>query len=132
MNARDNMADKNGMNERKVAIITGAAQRIGEQLARALHERDYNVVIHYRYSTAAAQLITAELNARRDNSAIALQADSENIDSIRTFAANALAHWQRVDVLINNASNYYATPSQQATPKDWDSLFGSNLKGPFF
>lgn len=117
---------------RKVALITGAAQRIGEQLARALHARDYNVLIHYRYSAGSAQKIVAELNALRDGSAAALPADMENIESVRALAEQAQSQWGRIDALINNASSYYATPWQSATPQDWDSLFGSNLKGPFF
>jgi pteridine reductase len=119
-------------NKNPVALITGAAQRIGEHLARALHARSYNVVIHYRYSAANAERIAAELNARRAASACTLAAAMEDDDAVQQLAAQALAQWGRLDVLINNASSYYRTPWGAATPQDWDTLFGSNLKGAFF
>jgi pteridine reductase len=116
----------------KVALITGAAQRIGAQLARALHARSYNVVIHYNRSAEAAEAIASELNAQRANSARALSANMEDIDAVQRLAAEATALWGRMDVLINNASTYYSTPWQTAAAQDWDRLVGSNLKGPFF
>lgn len=116
----------------KVALITGAAQRIGAQLARALHARGYNVVIHYNRSAAAAREIADELNAQRADSARIAAADMEDVEAVQTLAATALAAWGRLDVLINNASTYYATPWGDATPQDWDRLVGSNLKGPYF
>ena len=116
----------------KVALVTGAAQRIGAQLARALHARSYNVIIHYNRSAQAALAIADELNARRENSAKALAADITDVDAVQTLARAAMTAWGRVDVLINNASTYYPTPWQEATANDWDRLVGSNLKGPFF
>lgn len=115
-----------------VALVTGAAQRIGEQLARALHARNYNVVIHYRYSAANAERIAAELNAQRPDSACAIAAAMEDDAAVQQLAQRALARWGRMDVLINNASSYYKTPWGKATPQEWDALFGSNLKGAFF
>jgi pteridine reductase len=119
-------------NTNKVALITGAAQRIGARLARALHARAYNVVIHCNRSVDAAEAIARELNAQRENSARVLRADMEDIDAVQRLAADAIALWGRVDVLVNNASTYYSTPWQTAAAHDWDRLVGSNLKGPFF
>lgn len=119
-------------NSNKVALITGAAQRIGARLARALHARSYNVVIHYNRSAAAAEAIASELNAQRENSARTLSANLEDVDAVQQLAVDAVGIWGRMDVLINNASTYYSTPWQSATPDDWDRLIGSNLKGPFF
>jgi pteridine reductase len=116
----------------KVALITGAAQRIGAQLVRALHARSYNVVIHCNRSADAADAIAAELNAQRDNSARVLRANMEDIDAVQRLALEATALWGRMDVLINNASTYYSTPWHTAAAHDWDRLIGSNLKGPFF
>lgn len=120
------------MNTNPVALITGAAQRIGEQLARALHARNYNVAIHYRYSAASAERIAGELNAQRGDSACALPAAMEDMTAVQQLADQTLARWGHLHVLINNASSYHATPWGQATPQDWETLFGSNLKGPFF
>lgn len=116
----------------KVALITGAAQRIGAQLARALHARSYNIVIHYNRSAEAAEALARELNAARANSARTSSANLEDAEAMQTLASAALDAWGRLDVLINNASTYYPTPLPSATPHDWDRLLGSNLKGPFF
>ena len=120
------------MTQTKVALVTGAAQRIGAQLARALHARAYNVVIHYHSSAAAAESIANEFNTLRANSARAICANTEDVNAVQQLAADAIAVWGRLDVLINNASTYYATPWGTATERDWDRLVGSNLKGPFF
>lgn len=115
-----------------VALVTGAAQRIGERLARALHARGYRVIVHYRRSAANAERIVAELNAQRADSACALAAPMQDIGALRQLAEQAVARWGRLDVLINNASSYYTTPWGEARAEDWDDLLGSNLKGPFF
>lgn len=115
----------------KVVLITGAAQRIGEQLARALHQRGYRVLIHYRRNTHAESL-ASELNDLRDDSAHAIAADFEQHSQVLALAELALARWGRVDALINNASSYFPTPLGEADEQAWDSLFCGNLKGPFF
>lgn len=118
------------MNDR-VALITGAGQRIGEQLVRTLHARGYRVLIHYRRNPNASALAD-ELNRRRGDSACAIAADFEKLDEVRQLAERAVAQWGRLDALINNASSYFRTPWGEAGELDWDNLFGSNLKGPFF
>lgn len=115
-----------------VALITGAAQRIGAELARTLHERGYRVLIHYRSSATEAERIAAELNAIRSDSAATLRAALGDADAVAALAAAALTRWERLDVLINNASSFYPTAWGKATVDDWDVLIGSNLKGAFF
>lgn len=118
--------------EQKVALVTGGAQRLGADIARSLHARDYRLIIHYRGSIDAALALCAELNAIRPQSAVAIAADMTRLAEVQSLAKAALAQWQRLDVLINNASGFYPTPLGEATEADWDALFGSNLKGPFF
>jgi pteridine reductase len=89
-------------------------------------------VIHYHSSVAAAEAIALELNTLRANSARAICANMENAHAMQQLAIDTLNVWGRVDVLINNASTYYATTWGSATEHDWDRLLGSNLKGPFF
>lgn len=115
-----------------VALITGAARRIGAQLCRRLHAENYRIIIHYLNSEAEAKALADELNSIHVGSAITLQADLNQIGTIEVLAASAAAHWGRLDVLINNASSFYPTPVGQATPEQWDDLINSNLKAPFF
>ncbi len=115
-----------------VALITGAARRIGASIARALHAAGHRVIIHYRQSATEAQALCTELNRLRADSALALTADLSQLDDIQRLASQAAEHWQRLDLLINNASSFYPTPVDSATEEQWDDLIGSNLKAPFF
>lgn len=117
-------------NENPVALITGAARRIGKAITQTLHQRGMNVIIHYRHSHEEAEQLAAELNQLRADSARTVQADLDNPDAVRTLAADALAQWQRIDVLVNNASSFYATPLASATDDDWTRLLHSNLRAP--
>jgi len=115
-----------------VALITGAARRIGAQIARHLHNDGYRVLVHYRGSEADALALVDQLNQNCPDSALALQADLADLGQIARLAEAATGHWGRLDALINNASSFYPTPLGQATETDWDDLIGSNLKAPFF
>jgi pteridine reductase len=115
-----------------VVLITGAAQRIGAVIARTLHTEGYNVVLHYLNSQNAAQVLCAELNALRQQSAISLSADLNDVCAIQQLAHNAIQQWQRMDALVNNASTFFPTSVGSATVAQWDNLMGSNARAPFF
>ena len=119
-------------NSAPVALITGAAKRIGAQIAKKLHAEGYNVIIHYSHSMHEAHALVDQLNMTRPNSATSLSADLCNLSMIDSLAEQALASWGHVDVLVNNASSFYPTPIGGITDSDWSSLVGSNVKGPLF
>jgi len=116
----------------KVALITGAARRIGAALAQSLHQQGYRIIIHYGHSAAEAQALSERLNQHRANSAVCLQADLNNDTQRQQLAQQALASFGQLDLLINNASSFYPTAVGSGTPEQWDDLFGSNAKAPFF
>ncbi len=116
----------------KVALITGAARRIGAAIARRMHADGYNLALHYRSSQAEMDALLDELNAARPNSVIALQADLGQFDRLPELVAKTVGHFGRLDALINNASGFYPTPIGTATPAQWDELFASNARAPFF
>lgn len=120
------------MTEPKVVLITGAAHRIGAHTARVLHNAGMNLVLHYRSSRGAAQQLQQELNAQRPDSVILVQADLHSPSALPALVQQAHDHWQRLDVLINNASTFYATAIGSVTEEDWDDLVDTNLKAPFF
>ncbi|MFN3235293.1 MAG: pteridine reductase [Gammaproteobacteria bacterium] len=115
----------------KVALITGSAKRIAKIMAKTLHADGFNIVIHYRHSQKEAEALCDQFNQERKDSAQCLQADLNNCDYDR-LVQSAAKYWDRLDVLINSASMYYATPIGKATPEEWDDLFASNCKAPFF
>lgn len=116
----------------KIALITGGARRIGAAIAKALHEAGYGVIIHYRQSAQEANDLADLLNASRVNSAWTVKADLQSISQIEQMMAEVISKAGRLDVLINNASSFYATPVGEVQEKQWDDLMGSNLKAPFF
>lgn len=115
-----------------VALVTGAARRIGAQIARRLHASGYDLALHYRNSRADMDALVAELEAARPASTLALQADLAQFDRLPELIAHAVGRFGRLDALVNNASAYYATPLGTATPAQWDELFASNARAPFF
>lgn len=119
-------------NPRKVALITGAARRIGATIARRLHADGYDLALHYRNAQTEMMVLLAELNAARADSAIALQAELAEFDRLPELIAHTVGHFGRLDALVNNASTFYATPLGSTTPAQWDELFASNARAPFF
>lgn len=116
----------------KVVLITGAAKRIGAATARRLHADGARVAIHYRGSVAAAEALVSELNAVRADSAAGFQLDLQETRELPGLL-DAVVDWGgRLDVLVNNASSFYATPIGDIGEQDWDDLLGSNLKAPLF
>jgi pteridine reductase len=116
----------------EVVLITGAARRIGAEIARTLHQAGVNVLLHYRGSREAAASLALELNARRPDSAFLLQADLLDERAVAGLADRAVATFGHLNYLVNNASTFYPTPLGQIKGEDWDDLMGSNLKAPLF
>ena len=116
----------------RVALVTGAARRIGAAIASKLHAEGYRVILHYRSSTTQAQHLVKELNRLRPASAQILRADLCRHDLLAHLVTEATSFWGRLDVLINNASSFYATQLGTVNEAQWDELLGSNLKAPFF
>lgn len=118
--------------ERPVALVTGAAKRIGAAIARRLHASGYDIALHHHASTGEARALANELNAMRADSVITLAADLREFDRIPELVAQTVGHFGRLDALVNNASVYYATPFGKVTPNEWDDLFAINARAPFF
>lgn len=115
-----------------VALVTGAARRIGAAIARRLHGDGYRVLIHYCQSRTDATALAATLNALRADSAAAVQADLADFDRLPELIAQTIGRFGRLDALINNASIFVPTPFGSTTPQQWQTLFDSNVRAPFF
>ncbi|MBB1127084.1 pteridine reductase [Thiospirillum jenense] len=120
------------MNTAPVALITGAARRIGAHLVHTLHQHGWDVALHYHQSHADALAVQKNCEARRPNSVHLIAADLR-ITTQYTALIEQVKNWRgRLDVLINNASSFYSTPLATATDAQWEDLLGTNLKAPFF
>ena len=115
-----------------VALVTGASRRLGAAIARALHAEGARLVIHHRSSQGEAEALARELNDVRADSAITHAADLMDLGALPGLVAAALAAFGRLDVLVNNASTFYATPLGEITPQAFDDLIGTNLRAPLF
>jgi len=122
----------NPIHDTRVCLLTGASKRLGACSAKKFHAEGFNVIIHYNNSKNEAGALAAELNAVRTGSAFCLQADLTDRDQVQTLTRLAFDCYQRVDVLVNNASGFYPTPLSECDQKDWDNLFDSNLRAAFF
>jgi pteridine reductase len=116
----------------KVALVTGAARRVGAAITRKLHAAGAQVVIHYHRSAEAAQALAAELNAERPASATPLGGNLLDLKVLDSLVEATIARHGHLDILVNNASTFYATPVGTITPAQWDDLMGTNLRAPLF
>jgi len=115
---------------RQVALVTGAAKRIGRSIALRLAKEGADVVVNYATSKAEAEELTSEIQSlgRR---AIALQADvSRRADVHRMFAA-VDKEFGRLDILVNNAGMFFEAKFEELTDEQWDRIMNANLKSQF-
>ena len=113
-------------------LVTGAARRVGAEIARCLHAAGARVVLHYRSSAGEAESLAASLNALRADSAFTVRGDLARFGAAEDIAAQVLARGEGLDGLVNNASSFFPTPIGGIDRAAWDALVGSNLMGPLF
>lgn len=118
--------------QKPVLLITGGARRIGKAIATHFHQAGYRIAIHFRHSKAEAGELTNQLNKKTPHSAINCQADLDNPEDYSSLIQTVISAFGQIDVLINNASTFLPTEVDTATQHDWDLLFNSNARAPFF
>lgn len=115
-----------------VALVTGAVKRVGAAIARHLHAHGFNLVLHHRASPAEAEALAAALESARAGSTLVVQAELGDTGRLPALVDATVARFGRLDALVNNASAFHPTPIGGASESDWNALFDSNAKGPFF
>jgi pteridine reductase len=116
----------------QTVLITGGARRLGAAMAQALHAVGANVVIHHLTSTTDATALVSTLNAARASSAFAVQADLLDTARLPQLITATVERFGRLDILINSASTFYATPVGDISSGRFDDLIGTNLRAPLF
>ena len=116
--------------QQKVALVTGAAKRIGRSLALALAEAGSDVVITYNDSKPAAEQTVKDLE-RFQVRAVAVPCDVRNPESVREAVQAAVGAMGRLDILINNAGVFETARLEEITIHQWDRMFETNTRGPF-
>ena len=119
----------------RVALITGAGQGVGRQIALHFAAHGADGVVVNDYFLDRAQLVAGEIEAAGGR-AIALQADVSDLASIKAMVTKAEQRFGKVDILVNNAGNAGANPDADARkpfwetgPEAWNSFLGVNLYG---
>ncbi|TBR12393.1 MAG: pteridine reductase [Lysobacter sp.] len=116
----------------RVVLVTGAARRIGADIARCLHAAGCDLALHYRSAEDDMAALVDELEQRRAGSVLALRADLAEFDRLPELIARAVGRFGHLDGLVNNASGFRSTPLGHITPADWDELMGANARAPLF
>ena len=115
-----------------VALITGAAKRLGATTARALHRLGYDIVIHHHTSGRDAAQLAEALNKIRNGSAVTLCHDLADPQSGAAVIGALKGLRTRLDVLVNNASVFDRTPLAQVDLTSWERIQAINLRAPYF
>ena len=116
----------------KTVFITGAAKRIGKEIALSFKELGWNIIIHYNSSKEDALNLAKVINNANKNTAITVQGNLDVKEDVNAIIKEVLDAFPSIDLLINNASTFYPTPIDDISEEHWEKLVGSNLKGPLF
>jgi 3-oxoacyl-[acyl-carrier protein] reductase/pteridine reductase len=114
----------------KSALVTGAARRIGREIALTLARSGANVAITYRTSHAAADQTASDIAALGCR-ALAIECDVRSEDSVRSAIGSTVTTFGRLDILINNAAVFASAPLENLSLDQWDTVFDTNTRGPF-
>jgi 3-oxoacyl-[acyl-carrier protein] reductase/pteridine reductase len=114
----------------QVALVTGAAKRIGRSIALRLAGEGAAIVVNYRGSKADADAVVREIQAAGVN-AVAIQADVSKRDEVVKLFAEVEREFGRLDILVNNAGDFFAAKFQDLTDEQWDRIMNANLKSQF-
>jgi glucose 1-dehydrogenase len=115
----------------KIALVTGSSRGIGRAIAARFAEAGADVVVHYRKTADGANELRAEIEAAGTRAHV-VQADLSKSGEAARLVDEAIAHFGRLDVLVNNAGLEIAAPFHEVTEADYDRVLGVNLKAAFF
>ena len=114
----------------KTALVTGAAKRIGRQLAISLAQAGMNVAITYRGSESEARRTATEL-ADFGVRALAVECDVRLPGSVSNAVTRVVHEFDRLDLLVNNAGIFETAALESISPDAWNAMFETNTRGPF-
>ena len=116
----------------QTALITGAADRLGRQIAQQFHQNGFNVVIHYCRNAEKAHQLCAQFNQKRARSAHCFGADLAKLDDISSLVDRFAKVHSNLDVLVHNAALFQANKVGETGLNQWQHLTGINFFAPFF
>src|SRR5271156_2465106 len=114
----------------QVALVTGAAKRIGRSIALRLAGEGAAIAVNYRGSKADAEAVVREIQATGVK-AVAIQADVSKRDEVVKLFAEVEREFGRLDILVNNAGMFFEAKFENLTDEQWDRIMDTNLKSQF-
>jgi NAD(P)-dependent dehydrogenase (short-subunit alcohol dehydrogenase family) len=123
-------AKASGQLQGQVALITGAAKRIGRSIALRLAHEGADVAVNYGSSKAEAEQVAADIRGM-GRSAIAVQADVSKRADVERLIGAVVKEFGRLDILVNNAGMFFEAKFQELTDEQWDRIMNANLKSQF-
>jgi NAD(P)-dependent dehydrogenase (short-subunit alcohol dehydrogenase family) len=114
----------------RVALITGAAKRIGREIALELARAGADIAITFQSSDRIARKTVVELTAFGGR-AVALHCDVRDEASVRSAISEVRRELGGLDMLVNNAAVYETIDFAKITIQQWDNMFATNTRGPF-
>ena len=130
MNTNSSHSEQDRNASAKVALVTGAAKRVGADIVRVLHAAGFDIALHYRGSVDEANALKQELENIRSDSVALFQCDLNRLADIETVVRDVVTHFGRLDALVNNASSFYPTPLGEISIDQIQDLFASNAFAP--
>lgn len=112
------------------AVVTGGGRRVGRAICEELARHGFDVAVHHHHSEAEAQQVAERCRASGAD-AFTVAADLASIDAIEAMLAQITARWDRVHLLVNNASVYDPVPFDQIDAAEWDRVAAINTRAPF-
>ncbi len=114
----------------RLALVTGAARRVGRSIALSLARNGVRVLAHARRPTPDLDSLLGELG-RLGPAPEVLFADLADSAEVHRLASDLHGRFGTLDILVNNASVFYATPLAELDEEKWDEIMEVNLKAPF-
>jgi glucose 1-dehydrogenase/3-oxoacyl-[acyl-carrier protein] reductase len=114
----------------KTAVVTGASQGIGAEIAKAYAAAGANIVVHYRSSEESANEIAGAIS-KSGGSAIALAASLNEADDVDRLFSRTIDNFGSVDVLINNAGSFPNSSLLDLSLDDWRKMYSDNMESTF-
>ena len=113
-----------------VAVVTGAAQGLGEAIAARFIAEGYGVV-YADVNVASVEQAALAADPTQER-ALAVELDVRRLDSVQACLDAAVERWGHVDVWVNNAARTIARPFLEIDPEEWDDVLATNLRGTYF
>jgi 3-oxoacyl-[acyl-carrier protein] reductase/pteridine reductase len=114
----------------KVALVTGAAKRIGRSIALRLADEGADLVVNYETSQSEAEQLVGEI-AAHGRRAVAIQADVSKKADVGKLFAQVGKEFGKLDILVNNAGIFFPAKFEELTEEQWDRIMNVNLKSQF-